>query len=141
MARRIFLDTNPIIYILDKQQHFFSATLKFISDNVKTGSDFFTSVITDTEFLTMPYKKEDLNSELAYCKFMQILNVNKIPIDESIAKTAAKLRAKYKSIKLGDSLQLAASIEHNCDCFLTNDEQLKQVTEASICYIGDLILQ
>jgi hypothetical protein len=35
-------------------------------------------------------------------------------------------------------LQLGACIEYGCDVFLTNDEQLKQVKEVNVAYIGDL---
>jgi hypothetical protein len=33
---------------------------------------------------------------------------------------------------------MAASLDCNCDIFLTNDKQLKQVSEAHVIYLGDL---
>ena len=69
---------------------------------------------------------------------MKRLNVTRIPIGNAIAETAARLRAKYDGVKLGDALQLAASIDCGCDEFFTNDKRLKQVTEANIVYLGDL---
>lgn len=49
-----------------------------------------------------------------------------------------KIRADYPAIKLGDALQIATSLDCNCDVFFTNDKQLKQVTEANVLYLGDL---
>ena len=48
------------------------------------------------------------------------------------------LRADYHDIKLGDALQIAASLDCNCDVFFTNDKQLKQVSEVQVVYLGDL---
>ena len=42
---------------------------------------------------------------------------------------SAQIRAKYKSFKSMDSLQLACAIMSGCDVFLTNDRQLRQITE------------
>ena len=69
---------------------------------------------------------------------MKTLNVLKCHIDEKIAVTAAKIRAKYSGIKTPDSLQLASAIESGCSLFLTNDKQLRQVEEIKILLVDDL---
>ena len=52
-----------------------------------------------------------------------------VPLTKEIANFAAQLRAKYFGLKSMDALQLASAIQNKCDIFLTNDKQLKQVTE------------
>jgi predicted nucleic acid-binding protein len=47
-----------------------------------------------------------------------------------------QLRAKYKSLRLADSLQLAAAVDCGCNIFITNDVRLKHVTEISVYIIG-----
>ena len=71
-------------------------------------------------------------------RFLASMPILKCFINDEIARLAAQIRADYKGIKLGDSLQLASSM--NCDCthFLTNDAQLRQVEKANVVYIGDL---
>ena len=64
--------------------------------------------------------------------------IKRVFISEQIAERAAKIRAKYTDIKLADALQIAASLDCNCDVFLTNDKQLKQITEVDVVYLGDL---
>ena len=46
-----------------------------------------------------------------------------------------QLRGEYR--ENGDSIQFATSIDCGCDCFYTNDYQLKQVTEANVIYMGE----
>ena len=135
---KIFLDTNPIIYILDSQQKFHEKTLSVLSNFIQNSYDLCTSVITDSEFLILPFKKNDTNAFIAYQNFLDKLRVYQTDITKLIAKTAAELRSKYAGLKMADSLQLASSIVCDCEGFLTNDRRLKQVAEANVLYLGDL---
>lgn len=110
----------------------------FIFSKWLQDSEFYTSTITDTEFLVMPYKLEDFETIAEYWDFLHKFDVLKCFINEVIAVTAAKIRAKYEGIKTADSLQLAAAIESECDVFLTNDKQLRQVEEIRVLLIDDL---
>lgn len=55
----------------------------------------------------------------------------------TIAEQAAQLRAKY-DLRTPDSIQLAMSIEFGADCFLTNDNKLKAVTEVTVVGVSEL---
>ncbi len=54
-----------------------------------------------------------------------------------IAIKAAELRAKY-NIHTPDALQMAVAIEHEADYFLTNDLQLKLISEIKVVTISEL---
>ena len=138
MYNRIFLDTNPLIYLIEDMIPFAEKVYQFIYSEGTAGARFYTSTITDTEFLVHPYKCESLEIIGLYWNFLKALDVLKCHIDEKIAVTAAKIRAKYSGIKTPDSLQLAAAIESNCDVFLTNDKQLRQVEEIKVLLVDDL---
>lgn len=138
MLGKIFLDTNPIIYILDKSQQFYQKTMNYICSALERECLFYTSVITDAEFLFVPLKLNDINAIKSYHELIDDLSIYKVNINEQIAKRAALIRSIHKSIKLGDALQLGACIEYGCDVFLTNDGQLRQVKEVNVMYIGDL---
>ncbi len=135
---KIFLDTNPIIYILDKNQQFYQKTKNYITSALDEECLFYTSVITDAEFLVVPLRLNDINAIKSYHELINDLSIYKVNINEQIAKRAALIRATHKGIKLGDSLQLGACIEYGCDVFLTNDGQLRQVKEVNVVYIGEL---
>ncbi|WP_416670565.1 type II toxin-antitoxin system VapC family toxin [Egbenema bharatensis] len=42
------------------------------------------------------------------------------------------------NLKLTDALQLATALEAGCQAFLTNDTQLKRVTELKVLVISEL---
>ena len=57
-------------------------------------------------------------------------------VTTSIAEAAASLRATYNLTS--DAIQLATCISVGADFFLTNDNRLKMVSEASVVTIGDI---
>lgn len=138
MHRKIFLDTNPIIYLLENRFPYATKVRDFIVNGLDAEAEFYTSTITDAEFLVRPYIVNDIKGISAYKGFLDDLNVLKCFITDEIAEIAARIRAKYPSIKLGDSIQLAASIDCNCDAFFTNDRQLKQVAEINCVLVDEL---
>jgi len=62
-----------------------------------------------------------------------------MPIDDSIAKQAAKLRVRY-NLSLADALQVAAALAAGCDAFFTNDIALKRVSEIKILVIDEIVI-
>ena len=138
MARRIFLDTNSFIYLLENRDPYAQKVQKFIVQGLDDNAEFYTSTISDAEFLVKPYKENNYSAINAYRNFISRLHFTHRTIDSTVSDRAARLRAAYKDIKLGDALQLASSIECGCTDFFTNDVQLKQITEANVVYMGDL---
>lgn len=105
---------------------------------IAEDSEFYTSTVTDAEFLVKPFSDNDFEKAKQYKLLQEKFEVLKCFISEEIAEKAAHLRSVYADIKLADALQLASSMNMCCDSFLTNDKQLKQVKEAHVQYIGDL---
>ena len=64
-------------------------------------------------------------------------NVIFCPIDETIADKAANLRARY-DLTLTDAFQIATAIQAGCDSFLTNDIDLRRITEIPILIVSEL---
>ncbi len=126
---KVFIDTAPIIYLLEDHPLFSESSRKIVGEYFESGSVLCTSVLTYTEFSVHPYrsghpeKVDDLES-FAKDSCLQVYDVSK-----EIALNAAKFRAKYASLKSMDSLQLACAVNKNCSVFLTNDKQLCQVDE------------
>jgi predicted nucleic acid-binding protein len=57
-------------------------------------------------------------------------------IDEITADKAADLRARY-NLTLTDAFQLATAIQAECGAFLTNDTDLKRVSEIPIIILSE----
>ena len=127
--KKIFLDTTPIIYLLDNDKNFGEKTSKIFSALSEQNVKFVSSFITVAEYLVYPYR---LKNDSLVKTFWDLVNENKMilySIGHWEAIKAAKIRAEYKHFKPMDSLQLATAILHGCDLFLTNDKQLKQFQE------------
>ena len=138
MAKKVFIDTNPLIYLVGGQEPYYSKVVKFFSDCISEDAEFYTSTITDAEFLAKPFADKNIEQVEKYKTSLNALGFLKCFISEQVAEKAARIRADYSNIRLADALQLASSIDCNCDTFLTNDKQLKQVVEANVLYLGDL---
>ena len=128
-SKKIFLDTTPIIYLLDNDKNFGEKTCKIFSSLSEQNVKFVSSFITVTEYLVYPYR---MKNESLVKAFWDLVNENKMTlysINHREAIKAAKIRAEYNYFKPMDSLQLAVVTLHGCDLFLTNDKQLKQFQE------------
>jgi predicted nucleic acid-binding protein len=128
-CKKIFVDTAPFIYYLERNPTFFESAKDFFMTCHHKNIPIVTSVITIEEYLVYPYMSNDKKLVDNFSQFLKTLEVELIVIERRIAEKAAMLRAEFNGIKGMDSLQLASAILCGCDLFLTNDKQLKQVQE------------
>ncbi|ALB42552.1 MULTISPECIES: PIN domain-containing protein [Nostocales] len=138
-GKKLFLDTAPVIYYVENNPQY-QSLVNYVFENLDSGLlSAVTSPITLSECLVYPYRlgltelKEDFIDLI-----VSGVNVEFIQIDELIAKQASQLRAKY-NLALLDSLQISVAIVAKCDVFLTNDIQLKRVTELPILVLSDFL--
>ena len=139
-VKLLFLDTAPVIYYLERQPTFFPL-IRSIFERVSDGDlPAVSSPITLAECSSIPYlqKLPELKQDLA-----DALALNKNIIfritDEVVVIEAVKMRVKY-GFKLADAIQIATAIVCNCDAFLTNDVELKKVTEIRSIVVSELEL-
>lgn len=125
----IFLDTAPVIYFVEQNPEF-ASKVQGVFERLDEGKlTAVVSPITLAECLVLPYKQK--KSDIAQVFTELLANGESVlfyPIDEVIADKAADLRARY-NLTLTDAFQLAIAIQAECDAFLTNDTDLKRVTE------------
>jgi predicted nucleic acid-binding protein len=137
---RLFLDTAPVIYYVEKNPSYI-ARVKIIFDYIDAGSlTALTSPVTLAECLITPYRtgstqlQQDFFDLIVYGR-----NTIFAVIDQESARRCAELRACY-NLTLTDALQIATALEAGCEAFLTNDADLKRVTELRILLLDDLSL-
>ncbi|MBP5441687.1 MAG: PIN domain-containing protein [Treponema sp.] len=135
---KIYFDTTPLIYFLDDEKPFSDKVASFLCNHQNDDDFYITSTITDAEYLVFPYKTDNSNKIQAYEKFLSDFGFQIVEPNRAITQRAAKLRAKYQALKGMDAIHLATSIYFNCDTFLTNDTQLKQVSEVNVVLVDDL---
>jgi predicted nucleic acid-binding protein len=61
-----------------------------------------------------------------------------VNLTPEIAERAARLRAKYSSLKAIDSVHLATEIYSGASAFLTNDAQLSSISEIKVLVLKNL---
>ena len=138
MRERFFLDTAPIIYFLENDETFGSIVLQKIEEIINDGSLLLISSLCYGEYLTIPFRNHDSVKEKNFYKFIKDLDIIVYDINIDIMKQAAKLRAKYKGLKMPDAIQLATAKYIGCIEFITNDKQLKSIEEVNSFIIGEL---
>jgi len=135
-SKKIFLDTSPIIYYLQKSDLYYEQMQRFWLQYELAV--YVTSAVTLTEYLTYPYRQRDLKQIDNFLSFIIDMDIDIVDIDSEIAKKAALIRAAYPFFKTMDALQLASACQTGCDLFLTNDKQLKQFTEIECMLVAEL---
>ncbi|MCM1087204.1 MAG: PIN domain-containing protein [Blautia sp.] len=135
-AKKIFLDTSPIVYYLENNELYYSKMKEFWK--IYVDCDYITSAITITEYLIYPYRQNNLKLINALYAFTDGMDIGIKSIDKEIAEKAAQIRAEYKNFKTMDALQLASACLTGCDLFLTNDKQLKQFKEIRCITVEEL---
>lgn len=130
-VNRLFLDTAPLIYYVEKHPQYMKI-LKTVFQRIDKGLiTAVTSPVTLAECLIHPYRglidlQKDFTDLIVNGK-----NTIFMPIEHTISEKAAQLRASYK-LTLADAFQVATAISAGCDTFLTNDLDMKQVTEIEV---------
>jgi len=136
--RRLFLDSAPVIYFVEKHPIYYSL-LEPIFSRLEAGELVaVTSPVTLAECLVLPMKLGNLRVKEA---FSQILAGDHscvfVPLGKETARIAADIRSRYK-VTLTDAFQIAAALEGNCDAFLTNDKDLARVTDLTVLIVANL---
>lgn len=124
-----FLDTNIFIYYFHDVNEFSIKAKKIFEQLVSDSALGMTSVITQTELLSIKMTEKESHTLLAY--FLETPNLKIKNITQEIAIKAAQLRRIY-GMRTSDAIQLATAIVNKADFFITNDKQLKKCREIKI---------
>jgi predicted nucleic acid-binding protein len=131
-AKRIFLDTAPVIYYVEQHPRYLSL-LQVVFDQIDDGSLVaVTSPITLAEALAAPCRQglaslqQDFYELIVYGH-----NTLFVSIDHDCALQAAELIGRY-DLALNDAFQIVVALAAGCDLFLTNDPGLQRVTDLRV---------
>jgi len=138
--KTVFIDTAPLIYYIEDSNKAYSKVLDlFFGMNLKMRVQLTTSTISLLEVLVIPLKTNNFDLAEKYKHLLcQSDTFEMWGIDVEIATKAAELRAKYR-LKTPDAMQIATAICRFSDYFLTNDKQLKIVSELNVLILDELI--
>ncbi len=136
---RIYLDTNVWIYALEGYSEFRSE-LTLLFEQMQAGTlTGITSELTLAELLVKPCRDQDLAQQARYKKAIaNRQNFFIMPVLRDLLIDAAEVRAKIQ-LKLPDAIHAATALRTNCTTFLTNDRQLKKLTDISVVLLSEVI--
>ena len=100
-----------------------------------------TSTITLLEVLVHPLRMGD---EVLVEKYREILlssdGLTTFEILHEVSELASRLRAKY-IIRTPDAIQIAVGILYHASFFLTNDPNLRKISEIKVLVLDDYLLK
>lgn len=112
-----------------------TVVVDFIADGAITAV---TSPVTLAECLVHPVRLGLPRVSQAFIRtIVRGDNTEFVPIDDTIAQRAAEIRSRY-NLTLPDAFQVAVALEAGCEAFLTNDLDLRRVSELHVVVLDDL---
>jgi uncharacterized protein len=113
MPLSVFLDTNVVIYLIEKTPDQGPAAAKRVQNLIEQGQRLVVSDLVRMECRVRPLRLNDAVTLSAFNGYFSSEDVDVLTITTAICDRAATIRAQY-NFRPMDSLHLAAAIEHSC---------------------------
>ena len=137
-SSKIYIDTVAAIYSVEWNREYFSLLqplwLKFQAEEIELVS----SELILMETLVLPLRNGDSILINAYEELLLSEPMQLVPINQSILRRAANLRATT-NLKTPDAIHAATAISVNCDLFITNDKSFRNLSNLSIVILGEVL--
>lgn len=138
-GEKICIDTAPIIYFIEHQETYRNIIRPVFSEIDSRNIEAIASTITLLEVLVHPLRTGD---ETLAKKYRDILlssdGLTTFEISYEVSEMASKLRAKY-SVRTPDAIQIAVGFLYGATHFLTNDPNLKKVSDIKVLVLDDYL--
>lgn len=125
---RYYLDSAPIIYLVEQVQPYATAVRRKLSAQ---GLTLITSELTRLECRVKPLRNGDAALLQDFDDYFANSTAEIIQLTREVIDRATEIRAQF-NFKTPDSIQLAAAVVSNSDVFLTNDHRLNRFTGITI---------
>jgi predicted nucleic acid-binding protein len=135
----IYLDANALIYTVEKKAPYWSL-LQPVWQAVTAGKvRCATSSLALLEVLVMPIRNGDAALVTTYEALLHSQDVDLIPIEESVLREAARLRALKLGLRTPDAIHAATAVVRPVGLFLTNDPDFRKVSGLPVTVLSDLL--
>jgi len=125
MRHRFYLDSNILIYAIEKYPGLDAILKRLQSDIEAEKVDVFTSELTLSEVLVKPIAEKDAPRIAVYQNRLRSAGCFQvIPVSRKILIEAASIRSANK-LKLPDAIHFATAGLNRCTHFVTNDTHFR----------------
>ena len=139
-SARIYIDTSVVIYTIEVNPNYWQL-LQPLWQKFQAGQiELITSELTLMESLVIPFRQSNIDLIDTYEQLLLSSVLQLIPISQTILKEAAKLRATTPSLRTPDAIHVATAIASSCTQFLTNDRQLRIVTDLPVVILDEVLI-
>jgi len=132
----ITLDSAPIIYYLQDHPTFAARFSPLFTATAEGRLTLAISTITLAEVMAGPFAADN---EVLAMQYREVLchspGWQTIPVDESLAAEASRLRARYR-LRLPDAIQVATAIVTRSWALVTHDSALGKIKDIRVLGVG-----
>lgn len=133
------VDTMVFIYHFEDHKRYAETTQRLLEALENGTNQGLTSIVTLLEILVKPKREENWDAVRDYRDLLMTFpNLTMVPVDEACAQKASDLRAHY-GLRTPDAIQIASALLGGATAYVTNDDQLKQVTELEVILLEELL--
>ncbi len=135
---KIYLDTSPIIYSVEKHADYWQILVPFWQSLKADEIEVYTSELTLLETLVQPIKQNNQTLISAYDTLLTKTDIKLQPINLEVLRESANLRA-IQNLKTPDAIHAATAIASNCAYFVSNDNGFKRLTNFDVVILSELL--
>jgi len=135
---KVYLDTAPFIYSVEKHADYRQILIPLWNALKQSEIEVFTSELTLLETLVQPIRQNNLTLVSAYETLLTKTDVKLEPINLTVLRRAADLRAA-QNLKTPDAVHASTAIAANCSYFVTNDNGFKRLSNFNVVALSEII--
>ncbi|MGO8688457.1 MAG: type II toxin-antitoxin system VapC family toxin [Thermoguttaceae bacterium] len=127
----VFLDTNIVIYLVERTPDLGRVAAQYIQDLIAQGQRLVVSDLVRMECSVRPLRMNDAVTLSAYHGYFGSDDVDVAAITAAVCDRAALIRARH-NFRPMDCLHLATAIENGCQRLLTHDVRLRSFPDIAV---------
>ena len=120
---RVALDADVVIAFLDAGDDQHARAVRALGDRLAAGDDILVGASVYAEVMVRPLHR---GADTAVDEFLDAIGAAVVPVDRGVARLAAQLRARHRSLRLPDALALATALACGAE-LLTLDQGLRRI--------------
>ena len=133
----IYIDTSVVIYTIEGNPDYYSLLQPLWSKFYVGEIQIISSELILMEVLVVPLRNGN-NSLIADYEELLSSQVQLIPINQSVLKKAANIRART-NLKTPDAIHAATALSVSCNQFITNDKGFRNVSSLPVVILSEIL--
>jgi predicted nucleic acid-binding protein len=121
---RVVLDADLLIALLDPADAQHSRAVPLLQKHLAAGDELLVCASAYAEILVRPLQE---GTDGAIDEFVAAAGVQVVPVDRSLARAAAQLRAEHTSLRLPNAMCLACALQTDA-ALLAFDQRLTKIS-------------